>query len=178
LTAAYTLKPTTEITTAEKAGLDEMKEAVYPPHEFADSPGRRRDWLRPAWCVLVTVDDMVASYTGIVLTSGDVDGRATTIGGVGGIATHPEQRGRGHARESVDIAIEWMKGQEAEFALLVCRDKLVRYYSDLGWALFRGDLLVTQFGEPEVFTFNRVMVRAVGGEPPTGGTIDLHGPPW
>lgn len=178
MTATYSVKPVEELSDAERDGLGEMKTAVYPPEQFADSPGRRREWLRPEWCVLVGADGEVVSYTGIVMTEAEVDRRPVTIGGVGGIATHPEHRGRGHAARSIEAATRWMADQGVEFALLVCRDELVAYYGRLGWAVFEGRLVVTQFGERETFTFNRVMVKGVCGETPAKGTIELAGPPW
>ncbi|HUG32141.1 MAG TPA: hypothetical protein VMM14_04545 [Acidimicrobiia bacterium] len=56
--------------------------------------------------------------------------------------------------------------------------KLVDYYSRLGWVEFEGELMVTQFGTPEKFTFNRVMVGDLNEPAPRTGTIDLQGPPW
>ena len=67
---------------------------------------------------------------------------------------------------------------QVAFGLLVCRDELVAYYSSLGWRLFEGSVLVRQFGETEVFDYNRVMVGDLTKVAPTGGTIDLEGPPW
>jgi hypothetical protein len=44
--------------------------------------------------------------------------------------------------------------------------------------VFGGRLLVSQRGGPDEFVFNRVMVCAAREAAPTGGTIDLLGPPW
>lgn len=178
MSVAYSLKPTGEMTDRERAGLTRMKTAVYPPDEHADWPGGEREWAAPGWMVLVTVDGEIVSCTGIVLTEAEVRGEAVVVGGVGGIATHPEHRGHGYAAISVDKAIDWMRDHGAGFALLVCRDALVPYYGSRGWQLFEGTLMVRQFGEPEKFTFNEVMVRPVCGEAPTSGVIDLLGPPW
>lgn len=118
------------------------------------------------------------SYTGIVVIEGTVDGEPVRVGGLGGIATHPDTRGMGLARQSIEMALELMHDQEADFALLVCRDELISYYEGLGWRLFDGTLLVTQFGVREVFTFNNVMVRDVTSRAPRDEAIDLLGPPW
>lgn len=75
-------------------------------------------------------------------------------------------------------ALDFLLGEEASFALLVCRDDLVGYYSRLGWQLFAGTTLDTQFGDTEVFTFNNVMVGNVAGRAPRSGTLDLQGPAW
>lgn len=176
--ADYSLQPTGQITGQERAQLDDMKRAVYPPEQYADWPGREREWVGPEWTILVSRDGEIVSCTGIVLTEGEMEGRTLVIGGVGGIATHPEHRGRGYAAASIEMAMEWIGDHSAEFALLVCRGELVPYYEKLGWRVFDGTLRVTQFGEPETFTFNVVMVRPVCGAAPSVGVIDLLGPPW
>jgi hypothetical protein len=75
-------------------------------------------------------------------------------------------------------ALDFLTGEGADFVLLVCRVELVDYYQKLGWGLFHGDLVVSQFGEPELFTYNRVMVGDLNRSAPESGTIDLKGPPW
>lgn len=178
MTVDYSIRAQEEITDREKAGLTALKTAVYPPEPNAEWPGREREWARPGWMVLVSRETNIVSCTGIVLTEASVDGQMTVIGGVGGIATHPDHRGRGYAAVSVDEAIGWMRERGAGFALLVCRDALVPYYAKHGWRLFEGVLRVTQFGEPEIFEFNEVMVRPVCGDAPSSGIVDLQGPPW
>lgn len=178
MTAGYRIEAVPEYTEADRAGLEAMKRAVYPPERFADSPGRLREWTPPGWGVLVTVGGEIVSYTGIVVTEAAVNGRPAAIGGVGSIATHPAHRGQGHASRSIEMALDWMAGKDVEFAMLVCRDELVPYYERGGWDMYAGELLVSQFGERETFTFNRVMVRAVTADPPSGGVIDIGEPPW
>ena len=156
-----------------------MKEAVYPPAEYADSPVRKREWLSPGWAVMATAEDgAIASYTGVVVTEGLVDGTPVTIGGIGGVATHPEHRGLGLAAESIERAVALMEERGVDFALLVCDTRLIPYYGERGWRRFGGTTLVTQSGQEEVFTFNEVMVRNIGSAAPDAGTIDLLGPPW
>ena len=64
------------------------------------------------------------------------------------------------------------------FALLVCDPGLIGYYGRLGWREFNGRLRVRQRGVATEFTLCRVMTHPVQSEGPTGGTIDLCGPPW
>ena len=159
--------------------LRDLKEAVYPPEEQGDWEGSSRDWAGPQWGVFVWGDTgELVSYTGVVRREGAVDGNPTTIGGVGGIATHPDHRGRGYAALGMGRALDKLVGMDTDFALLVCRDELVPYYEGLGWRLFEGTVVDTQFGEPETFTFNRVMVGDLISTAPSDGTIDLMGPPW
>ncbi|HWB88320.1 MAG TPA: GNAT family N-acetyltransferase [Acidimicrobiia bacterium] len=175
----FSLRPLADLDEEQRSGIKAMKEIVYPPELFSDDPVRSREWLAARWGILVTYENgEVVSYTGIVSVEGTADGEPVRIGGLGGIATHPGHRGRGLAGRSIDIAIEHLADQEADFALLVCRDELVDYYGSLGWRLFPGTTLNRQRGKTEVFTFNRVMVIDVTGPAPDGGTIDVDGPLW
>lgn len=173
------LKARSDFSESDTASLRDLKDAVYPPEQEGEWEGASREWALPQWGVFVRGDaGELVSYTGVVQRDGSVDGLAVTIGGVGGIATHPEHRGRGYAALGMGRALDYLAGRNTDFALLVCRDELVAYYSRMGWLVFEGDLVVTQFGEPETFTFNRVMVGDLVSRAPRSGTIDLNGPPW
>lgn len=179
MTYSFSLRPAEDLDEDQWSGMRAMKEAVYPPEDFADDPVRSREWRSPQWWVLVSdAAGRVVSSTGIVLVEGEAEGASVRIGGVGGIATHPDHRGRGLAGHSVDIALQHMADNEATFALLVCREELVGYYEALGWRRFDGTTLNRQRGEMEVFTFNLVMVSDVVSAAPDEGTIDVAGPLW
>ena len=173
------LVPRGQLHDSDLDALAQLKDAVYPPEPGATWDGASREWTAPQWGVFVRDDsgDLV-SYTGVISREGAHDGRRVSIGGVGGIATHPDHRGRGYAPIGMGRALDFLTRGGADFVLLVCRDELVAYYQRLGWRLFAGELMVSQFGEPEVFTYNRVMVGDLNQAAPKSGTIDLQGPPW
>ena len=122
--------------------------------------------------------DRLVSYVGIVVRDATLDGEEGRIGGVGGIKTHPEARGRGHAAAGMEAALTFMAAKDCRFGLLVCDDELVPYYEPRGWKLFGGTLWTIQPAPSEVFTFNKVMVKNVAGPAPSRGSLDLEGPPW
>ena len=169
-----------DLSALEREALRALSEAVYPPEEFADAPGRRREWAAPEWGVRLFADDgTLLSYVGICLREGRRDGRSVRIGGVGGVKTHPAARKQGLAALGMDRAVQFFRDQrDVDFALLVCEPRLLGYYGALGWREFAGDLDVTQRGTPERFTFNRVMTYGVGSPAPERGSINLLGPPW
>lgn len=169
-----------DFTDAERAALQELSRAVYPPEELDDWAGRHMEWATAEWGVCVTDESgALASYAGVVTRQGLLNEREVRIGGVGGVKTHPESRNRGHAARGLRKAIEFFHEQpDIEFALLVCEPRLIEYYSRLGWREFSGRLLTCQFGETVEFTFNQVMVIGIGSSAPQEGTIDLPGPPW
>lgn len=170
------LKARDDFSESDLEALHGLKDAVYPPGEPWE--GASREWSGPQWGVFVRAEGPLVSYTGVVQRQGSVDGDPMTVGGVGGIATHPDHRGKGYASLGLGRALDFLAEQGTDFALLVCRDELIAYYDRLGWSVFEGDLVVTQFGEPETFGFNRVMVGDLNQKAPVSGTIDLKGPPW
>jgi aminoglycoside 2'-N-acetyltransferase I len=179
MSITISLKRLDDFSDEDRESLGELKDAVYPPEREGEWEGASRGWSRPEWGVFVRNDagDLV-SYTGVIRREGAVDGRHTTIGGVGDIATHPDHRGMGYAPLGMGRALDYLATRDTDFALLVCRDQLVSYYQGLGWRLFEGEVRDTQFGEPDVFELNRVMVGDLNRKAPLRGTIDLRGPAW
>jgi GNAT superfamily N-acetyltransferase len=173
VSATTHLRATADLSQEETDELAAMKSAVYP-----DPTPVTREWAPREWGVFVRSDGQLVSYTGIVIRVGSVDRRAVAIGGIGGLATHPAHRGKGYAPLGMARALDFMLGRDIDFALLVCPDELVGYYAKLGWHRFGGQLLETQYGKPEVFTFNEVMVGDLNSSAPTSGIIDLKGPAW
>ena len=164
---------------AERAELNALSAAVYPPAESASWAGRDIEWAPADWCVRIRDQEgALVSYVGITLRDAEYDGRPARVGGIGGVKTHPAARGRGHAAHATGVAVEFFREQRVAFGLLVCSSHLLRYYAALGWREFLGRLLVRQRGAKVDFTFNRVMTLPVWEDGPTTGTIDLLGPPW
>lgn len=169
-----------ELSEAERAEVRALAQAVYPPEEAADWPGRHLEWAEHEWCVRARENEgELVSYVGVVLQEGTYNQQAVLVGGVGGIKTHPAARRRGHAERGLRRATDFFREvTAADFALLVCREELLSYYARLGWEAFGGKLWVRQHGQRAEFTFNRVMTLGIASERPVDGTIDLHGPPW
>lgn len=120
----------------------------------------------------------MASYAAVVIREGSLDGRPATIGGVGGVKTHPIARGRGYGAAVMREAVRLWTERLVDFGLLVCEPGLIDYYTQLGWTEFDGELLTLQKGKSVPFEFNKVMLLGVGVRPPRTGVIDLTGPPW
>ena len=100
------------------------------------------------------------------------------IGGIGGVCTREDRRGRGHATMAIDAALHTMRANEAvRFALLFCEPHNFAFYQARSWLPFKGEVYCEQpegqicFTDMAPYVFN--IVRA-----PTLGTIDLCGLPW
>src|SRR5919109_4340977 len=173
------LKPVAMLDDAERAALKALTAAVYPPEVVAVSPGRHVQWAPPDYSVLVfTPEGELVSHVGLVVRLGTLDGAAVTIGGVGGVKTHPRAQGRGYASAGLRRAAAALHDDHrVAFSVLVCQEHLLSFYTRLGWLTFSGCLLVEQPTGPTVFTINCPMVFAGQSALPQDGLIDLRGLP-
>lgn len=168
-----------ELSGEVRDALRDLSAAVYPPEQAASWPGRLLEWAVPQWSVFRRgYDGGILSHAGALLRDGLIGGSPVRIGGVGGVKTHPEARGRGLASAVVRRAVELLREQGADFALLVCEPALIPFYERLGWVSHPGGLVVRQHGEAVEFTFNLPMVYLLRYAKVPAGVIDLMGPPW
>ncbi|MBI2519136.1 MAG: GNAT family N-acetyltransferase [Bdellovibrio sp.] len=169
----------TELTQNQIAALRTLSQAVYPPESIVNWPGRSIEWAAAEWRIFCWDEQGKAlSHVGVFLRQGQINGTPVTIGGVGGILTHPDSRRQGLASKGIHRAIDFFRDGGADFALLVCEPDLVPLYKKLDWQTFSGTLLVLQQGVPCEFTFNLPMTLGVLSQSPHEGIIDLMGPPW
>jgi aminoglycoside 2'-N-acetyltransferase I len=106
------------------------------------------------------------------------NGRKVRAGGIGGVMTHGDFRGRGYASVALDAAIQTLRDEGAtDFALLFCEPHNVPFYTGRGWKPFDGEIYAEQ---PE----GRVRFTAIAPyvyglkRAPLKGVIDLCGLPW
>lgn len=168
-----------QLSAEERDALRALSAAVYPPEVAASWPGRFIEWSPHQWCILFRSNDgQMLSHAGALLRDGISGGKPARIGGIGGVKTHPQARGRGLASGVVRRAVELLREQGADFALLVCEPALIPFYERIGWLPHAGDLVVRQHGEAIPFTFNLPMIYPLGAARIPDGVIDQMGPPW
>jgi predicted N-acetyltransferase YhbS len=174
----WSIQPNTELTAEEQAALRELSVAVYPPEVGEAWPGRAIEWARPPQCVVGWDGAAALCHVGLILRDAKWNDRPVRVGGIGGVKTHPANRGRGLASTATRLALDFFRERDADFVLLVCKPALVAFYERLGWRTFPGELLVEQRGATVPFTFNLCMTAPLRIAEPLTGTIDLLGPPW
>jgi aminoglycoside 2'-N-acetyltransferase I len=100
-----------------------------------------------------------------------------TIGGVGGVGTHPARRKSGLATAAMKAAVECFAREDKDFALLFCEPHNFAFYRNLGWHQFAGEVFVEQpqgrvrFQAMTPFVYDLKLA-------PRHGMIDLRGLPW
>jgi aminoglycoside 2'-N-acetyltransferase I len=163
----------------QKNGIAELRAAVYPREVLATLPGKLFTWASPQWSVLLWDEGELVSRVGLIVREIVSNGEAKTIGGIGGVMTHPGKQGKGYASTSMREAAKLFDEKfSVSFALLFCRPHLVEFYKRLQWKPFQGLVFVEQPQGKIEFSANGAMVLDIKEMAPVNGAIDLNGLPW
>ena len=105
-------------------------DAVWPPEVRATFPWAHVVWANAMERVLVWNDaDELVCHVGVHTRVAKWDGQTIKIGGVGGVITRQDARGRGYASAAMRAAISEMREKGgSDFALLVCEVHNFAFY--------------------------------------------------
>jgi predicted acetyltransferase len=151
---------------------------VWPPEVMEKLSWGDLAFAYPDLRVLVESDERLVCHVGIYRRDITWNGRKLRVGGIGGVVTHPDYRGRGLASVALNAAVQTLKDERAtDFALLFCEPHNAAFFAGRGWKPFAGELYAEQHGnrtrfdalDPYVFYLKRA---------PHEGEIDLCGLPW
>lgn len=154
-------------------------DAVWPRHEVEKRPWGHIQWANPDLRVLIEEPgDGLACHVGIYFRTITWNGHKMHVGGIGGVATREDCRGRGYATLALEAATQTIRANEAaRFALLFCEPHNFAFYQTRNWHRFNGEVYADQpegrirFDHSAPFVFDL-------GRAPRQGTIDLCGLPW
>jgi predicted acetyltransferase len=159
-------------------------ETVWPPEFVKTQPWGHLQFAHADLRVFIETEGDVVCHAGIYRRTGTWNGRKVNIGGIGGVATHPDHRRRGYATLALNAATRTLQDEGAiDFGMLFCEPHNSAFYEKLGWQTFNGDLYAEQSGTrarfdqfvprdvfiPYVFKIRRLLRE---------GTLDLCGLPW
>lgn len=136
-------------------------------------------WAPKVWRTLAWLDDDVIAHAGIVSRSVAVDGQAIAVGGISGVWTTANHRGRGVGQAVVTVAAAFIREHlGAAFALLLCRPELEPFYERLAWRRVHGPAVFEQPGQRVTWPLSVMVLPCEAGAEWPPGTIDLRGLPW
>ena len=114
-----------------------------------------------------------------VLIDAPSGGRKTNVGGIGGVSTREDCRGRGYATLALNAAVRTIRDHEAiRFAMLFCEPDKFAFYEARGWHPFTGEVYAEQPEGRVRFDVMAPFVFDFTPRAPRNGTIDLCGLPW
>jgi GNAT superfamily N-acetyltransferase len=136
------------------------------------------DWAPPEIAIWAQVDSTIVSLLFLVQREITVGEQPVGIGGLGGVATHPDYQRRGYAAQVMRYSETYMREtMQVPFGLLVCHTMRRPYYEGLGWVAI---------SEPMVFDFRGQTIQWVAetmylpltGQAWPAGIVNLLGNPW
>ena len=170
---------TDQLTDIQKESLKQLRTIVYPAAVLATLIGKDYTWASPQWSVLVWEENELVSRVGLVVREIISNSENKTIGGVGGVMTHPERQSKGYASEAMREAVRIFREEwQVAYALLFCGSRLIEFYKRLQWKPFEGQVFVQQLRGKVEFSANNAMVLDVKEQAPLNGSLDLNGLPW
>ena len=170
---------TSQFSETQKESLKQLRAAVYPAAVLATLIGKNVTWASPDWSILVWDENELVSRVGLIRREIISNGESKLIGGVGGVMTHPQRQGKGHASAAMHEAVRIFRDEwQVAYALLFYGTRVNEFYKRLDWKQFDGQTFVQQPKGRVEFTVNKAMVLDVKESAPLDGTLDLNGLPW
>ena len=81
------------------------------------------EWARGEWRVIVWEGDAWVSGLSLLKKAITVDGKPVMVGGIGGVMTLTEWRGRGYASAAMKAAADFIRDEiKAPFGMLICNN--------------------------------------------------------
>ena len=160
--------------------VEPLLDAVWPPEVLAALPWADVVFAHADLRVLVQSEvDGLVCHVGIYRRELTWNGRTMRAGGIGGVATRADRRGRGYASIALDAAIRTLTDEGSiDFAMLFCEPRLAPFYAARGWRPFEGEIYAEQPEQGRIpFTAIAPHVLKIR-QAPLRGTIDLCGLPW
>jgi RimJ/RimL family protein N-acetyltransferase len=168
------IKACHELTPTEQENLDGLLHRVF----GYDPLGASMVWSKMDWYIWVCENDMLVSNVEIVERTITVDNRPLRVGGIGGVATLPEFRGRGLATQAMTAAARYMKEElRLDYGLLITGSSKKSLYAGMGWQEVSE---AAYFDQPSGKMKNDgiTMSLALTDKPWPAGEIDFCGFPW
>ena len=170
---------TNQLSDLQKNNIQKLRSVVYPPEVLATLPSMAFSWASPQWSVLLWDKTELVAKVGLLTREIVSNGATKSIGGIGGVMTHPQKQGKGYASKAMREAARLFDEElTVAYALLFCRPHLVKFYGRLLWKPFQGQVFVEQPNGKIEFSVNGVMVLDVKESAPLNGSLDLNGLPW
>jgi hypothetical protein len=157
--------------------VEPLDREVYPPEVMATVPWRHVTWAHANKRIVVSDELGIRCHVGVFWRSGMFDGRAVNMGGIGGVMTSEGVRRKGYAGAAMHEARRLMEERAIDFGLLFCEPHNERFYGNLGWHVFDGEVWTEQPGGRVRFDMMHALCLPLR-DAPVRGVIDLCGLPW
>ncbi len=173
------IKPVSQLTAEENTQADEVDHLAFSsPDGGLSDQNADIEWSDVDWLLLGRLDGQIVCVVCALYREVQVNEQIIPVGGVGGVATHPDFQRRGLAGQMMEQTAGFLRDEmKVPFGLLVCSYLRVHYYQKFGWQLVEDPMVFDWRGTKRVFTEN-TMVLPLGSKSWPRGTVDVRGKPW
>jgi aminoglycoside 2'-N-acetyltransferase I len=168
------LYPTGKIPEDIQREIDEINQLCFGDDEY----GRMYQWSSGDWQLTGSLAGKIIASIEILERMAQVGNTPVRLGGIGGVATHPDWQRRGFASVLMNEAARIMRDTlQVDFGLLICSEERVHLYGSLGWQVAAQSILIEQ-PEGKIVMETTTMILPCRKQDWPEGFIDLCGPPW
>jgi aminoglycoside 2'-N-acetyltransferase I len=170
-TLDITIKAVEDLNTEEQHQSVDVDRAA-----FAGAEGDI-EWSKSQWVVIGAVGGVIVSQIFVLVREVAVGEQKVRAGGVGGVATHPDQRRHGYAGQLLRATEQFMRDLDLPFGLLVCSEGKMPYYASFGWQKIDNRTIFQNQGKNREMD-GVMMILALKDQPWPDGLLNLNGKPW
>ena len=135
-------------------------------------------WVGTDIHVVGSVGGTAVTQAGAYLHTVTHNGSELRLGGLNGVITIPEARGKGYGNRVVSGAEQHIRVEmDADFGMLFCHPELVPFYEPRGWEIIDGPVTNDQPDGPRL-TPHIVMVLPFKDATWSDGPFNLSSYPW
>jgi GNAT superfamily N-acetyltransferase len=126
--------------------VEPLMEAVWPQQTLAALPWGEVVFAHADLRVLVQSEQHgLVCHVGIYRREVTWNGRKMRAGGIGAVATRPDNRRQGYASIALNAAIETLRHEGAtDFGMLFCEPHNAPFYVSRGWKAYEGEVCAEQ----------------------------------
>jgi predicted acetyltransferase len=171
---------------AEEHLSEEIKKQINDlDHEALSAADQEKDeefakiqWASNEWMALGAIKDQLVSQLCLLKRNIKVGEDSVIVAGIGGVATRLKWQKHGFSSSLLQSAAEFIRVEmKVPFGLLICDDKLQKFYSKNGWRKVADSLWFIQ-EDQHLPLKSCVMVIPLTNQKWPQGEIDLCGLPW
>jgi len=167
-----------------KEQIDKISLEVFPNVDEHGVDKEGIEWASSEILVLAWDDDEWGGHVGILRRTIEVGGTEVTVGGVGGVMTRPDMRGRGLGKAALRHAGDVICNEMgADAGMLYCLPTMQGYYGAAGWYELQRQITYHQSDGAHVLDTRSHQTDSAMFLPCNGfvfphGPIDVQGKLW
>lgn len=169
------IRPDSQISLDDRKMIDLLDHLAFINHFNDDTTIK---WSSSDWLVLGRLDGIIVSQLCLLKRKILVGRVPVIVGGVGGVATHPDWQHHGLSTELMRAVSKFMKSElKVPFGLLICAKETQPFYAQLDWKAAATEIRFEKDHKDHLLQTVEMILPLAKDDWPEG-EINLCGLPW